>query len=453
MASSALGNENPYLQGNFAPVAEEVTAFDLPVSGQIPSELEGRFLRNGANSMSIDHKTHHEFIGEGMVHGVRLRGGKAEWYRNRWVRGAKVRSALGEPDIGGPVHASDDAPNTHVIDFAGMTLALVESGPLPVALDYELRSTHRVDFGGTLAGSFGPHPKIDPVSGALHVVCYDWERWGDHVQYVEVSPSGFVSRSQDIRYPGPAMVHDMVLTGRYVVLFDFPVLLDPAMATAGHPFPFRWFDNYGARVGLLPRATEGDVRWFEIAPCYAYHAVNAFDSDDGSVVIDVCRYERTFDRFRNGSLGDGLPTLDRWTLNLKTSTVVESRLDDRHQDFPRIHPQRLGRSYRYSYGTLFADGPSLDYGGLIKHDLQSRTSEIHDFGVGRSSSEPAFAMRGDQEDDGWIISYVYDAATDRSEVVILDAQNFSAPPVATIHLPRRVPNGFHGGWYPDHGIA
>jgi carotenoid cleavage dioxygenase-like enzyme len=105
MASAATnrGDENPYLRGNFAPVTEEVSAFDLPVSGCIPPDLEGRLLRNGANILPpVDHRTHHEFIGEGMIHGVRLNNGKAEWYRNRWVRGARVRSALGEPDIGGP---------------------------------------------------------------------------------------------------------------------------------------------------------------------------------------------------------------------------------------------------------------------------------------------------------------------------------------------------------------
>ncbi len=78
--------ENPYLSGNFAPVKEEVTAFDLKVTGEIPRELEGRFLRIGPNPIDPDPKTHHWFIGNGMVHGVRLRGGRAEWYRNRYVR-------------------------------------------------------------------------------------------------------------------------------------------------------------------------------------------------------------------------------------------------------------------------------------------------------------------------------------------------------------------------------
>ena len=87
---------NPYVEGSMAPVADEVTAFDLPVTGTIPEELEGRWLRNGPNPRSaVDPSTHHWFLGDGMVHGVRLRHGKAEWYRNRWVRGTRIAEEIG----------------------------------------------------------------------------------------------------------------------------------------------------------------------------------------------------------------------------------------------------------------------------------------------------------------------------------------------------------------------
>src|SRR5215469_11975571 len=79
-----------FLEGSFAPVSEEVTAFDLPVTGQLPAGLNGRYLRNGPNPMGLDDPDYHWFLGSGMVHGVRLRGGKAEWYRNRWIRSKAV---------------------------------------------------------------------------------------------------------------------------------------------------------------------------------------------------------------------------------------------------------------------------------------------------------------------------------------------------------------------------
>jgi carotenoid cleavage dioxygenase-like enzyme len=157
---------NPYLQGNHAPVTEEVDVRQLRVTGRIPPELRGRYVRNGANALQpIDPLRHHEFIGEGMVHGVRLADGRAEWYRNRWVRGASVRERFGEPDCGGPVHLSDFSANTHVIGFAGRTLALVESGFLPYELDFELNTVSRHDFHGTLPNGFAAHAKVDPGTG------------------------------------------------------------------------------------------------------------------------------------------------------------------------------------------------------------------------------------------------------------------------------------------------
>ena len=120
---------NIYFDGNFAPVHEEITSFDLPVHGVIPIELEGRLLRNGPNPVTpVDPATNHWFSGHGMVHGVRIRGGRAEWYRNRWVRSDQVSDALGEPRISGSRRRAEFSPNTNVGAFAGRTYAMVEAG-------------------------------------------------------------------------------------------------------------------------------------------------------------------------------------------------------------------------------------------------------------------------------------------------------------------------------------
>src|SRR6201995_6117970 len=130
---------NRFLEGSFAPVKEEITATDLPVTGQVPAGLCGRYRRNGPNPLGLDDPNYHWFVGAGMVHGLRLRDGRAEWYRNRWVRSRQTAAALGEQWPGGPVHQGDDfAANTHVIRHAGRTLATVEAG----APDCQLRPTH-----------------------------------------------------------------------------------------------------------------------------------------------------------------------------------------------------------------------------------------------------------------------------------------------------------------------
>jgi hypothetical protein len=134
-----MPRSNPFLEGSFSPVSDEITAFDLPVTGRVPAELNGRYLRNGPNPLGLDDPNYHWFLGPGMVHGVRLRDGRAEWYRNRWVRSRLLAAALGEPWPGGPVHDSHDfAANTHIISHGGHLLATVEAGPLPYQLSCEL---------------------------------------------------------------------------------------------------------------------------------------------------------------------------------------------------------------------------------------------------------------------------------------------------------------------------
>ena len=163
--------ENPYLAGNFAPVADELTAFDLPVEGRIPDELCGRLLRIGPNPIAPDPANHHWFAGNGMVHGVRLREGRAQWYRRRYVRDDQVVRLKGWPAVAGPkpdFQLGDGVANTHVIAHAGRTYAIVEAGNLPVELDYELETVARSDFSGTLPAGFSAHPHRDPASGEEH---------------------------------------------------------------------------------------------------------------------------------------------------------------------------------------------------------------------------------------------------------------------------------------------
>jgi carotenoid cleavage dioxygenase len=224
---------------------------------------------------------------------------------------------------------------------------------------------------------------------------------------------------------------------------------------AGKQLPYNWNDEYGARIGLLPRAstaTDGsDVQWFDIEPCYFYHPLNAYDLDDGSVVLDAVRYNRMFDKNRQGP-NEGASRLERWTLDPDGGKVREETLDDRAQEFPRLNETLQGQRNRFGYAAAFG-AYDAEGGVAIKHDLVAGKTVEHSYGPGRATLEPVFVPRdgAKAEDDGWIMSYVYDGTTDRSDVVVLDAQDFAGAPVATIHLPDRVPFGFHGNWVPDEG--
>jgi len=442
-----------YLEGPRAPVTEEVTAFDLPVTGEIPSELEGRWLRNGPNPHgTVDPAHHHWFLGDGMVHGVRLRGGRAEWYRNRWVRGGRLAAALGEaPPVGRSFGDRDFGPNTSVGGFAGKTWAMVEAGGTPMTLTYELDTIDYDGFDGTLPAAFTAHPSLDPATGDLHAVCYAYPELPDRLQHVVVGGDGRVSSVTDIPVEGMPMVHNMSLTERFVLLYDLPVCVDIEMAMGGSSFPFSWNPDHPARVGLLPRGGTADqVVWCEAPQCYVFHPVNAYDDDDGSVVVDLCRYDRMFDTDRLGPAGDSAPVLARWVVDGTTGTVNETILDDRPHEFPTHDPRVATRRHRYAYTA-----GGLDLGPTNRVDVDTGEVLSHDHGPGRFGAEPLLVPRDGSTDegDGWLLVCVNDSDGGSAELVVLDGLDIGGPPVARIHLPRRVPDGFHGSWAPDTTVA
>ncbi len=459
---------NRYLEGEFAPVNEEYTLTDLDVEGTIPDHLDGRYLRNGPNPIGeIDPELYHWFIGDGMVHGIRIRDGKAEWYRNRWVR------------------ADGLGANTNVIGHAGKTLALVEGGLANYELTDELDTVGVCDFDGTLSGGYTAHPNRDPETGELHAVSYSFQR-GNTVQYSVIDATGRARRTVDIEVGGSPMMHDFSLTEKHVVFYDLPVTFDARQAaemtvprglrlparlmlsaligrvripdpfTASTPkadgadrrFPYSWNPKYPARVGVMPReGGNADVRWFDVEPCYVFHPMNAYDEGD-TIVLDVVRHPKMFATDHLGP-NEGAPTLERWTVDLADGKVRESRLDDRGQEFPRVDERLVGKRHRYGYAAGFEDAAGT--GNLYKHDFVGGDTQVRSFGPEIALGEFVFhpSSADSAEDDGVLMGYLYDRPTDRSELAVLDAQTLQD--IARIKLPHRVPAGFHGNWVPSAG--
>ncbi len=439
---------NPFLRDNLAPVDVETTSLDLRVTGHIPPELNGRYLRNGPNPMNnIDPESHHWFVGDGMVHGLRLRNGNADWYRNRWVRSARVARALGEPIPASdwPADHADFAANTNVIGHAGKTFAVVEGGSPPVELGFELETIRASNLNGTLPQAFSAHPKRDPRTGELHVMAY-WWGWGNQAQYLVVNVAGEVRRTVDILLPGSPMLHDLAFTEKYVLILDLPCVFNLDMAMSGITFPYHWDNMYQARIGLLPReGSAGDITWCEIDSCYIFHPMNAYDAPDGTVVLTAVRHDRIFSSELRGP-NEGPPTLDQWILNPVTGAAKHRQLDDRPQEFPRVDERRVGQHNRYGYSAGVSAGFTQDV--LIKHDLETATAQVRNDGTRFGYGEPVFIPRSldAAEDDGWVMALRHDHETDLSELAIIDSQAFTDEPVAVVHLPVRVPNGFHGNW-------
>ncbi|MCX8477440.1 MAG: carotenoid oxygenase family protein [Sphingomonas sp.] len=444
---SFAGSGNPYLTGIHAPMREELTIEDLPVTGTIPATLAGRYLRMGPNPMAPNPAKYHWFAGDGMIHGIRIENGHARWYRNRWIRSDAVTKALGEPRTPGPRHLFDTV-NTNVVGFAGRTLGLIEAGSTPVEIGETLETRRYTDFDGTLHGSFTAHPHVDPLTGEMHGICYDASKWRS-IRYVVVTPEGRVRREVKIPVKHGPMIHDCAFTRRFAVILDLPVTFSLTAAITAYNFPYRWNGSHAARLGLLPREGEaGDIVWCAIDPCYVFHAVNAYDAADGSVVLDLIVHDRMFWKRTSGP-DSQVTKLERWTVDPVARTVARTVIDPTPQEFPRADERRLGQPYRYAY-TMKLEDPFTGT-GLFKHDMIAGTRQVHDFGPDHHPCEfmfvPAYARA--EEDEGWLIGFVIDAAARTTDLVIIDARDFEGPPLARIHLPHIVPPGFHGNWVPD----
>jgi carotenoid cleavage dioxygenase len=446
-----------YLSGAFAPVTEELTAFDLPVDGEIPKAFDGLLVRNGPNPVAADPANYHWFIGDGMLHGIQLSDGKASWYRNRWVRSDRTAAALGEAPIAGqptdtPVaQMAGSSANTNIVAHAGRLFALVEVS-LPTEVDCELGTKGRYDFGGRLSTAMTAHPHMDPVTGEM--CFFGYETLGPpFLRYHVANAAGELVHSADIEVPGATMMHDFAITSTRSVFLDLPVCFDLNLLGV-RPFPAMWKPEYGARVGVMPRhGTNDDVVWCEIEPCYVFHVLNAFDDGD-DVVVDVCRYATMFDDDPHG-VGGGTGRLERWTISPSSRTVKTEIVADMPSEFPRPDERFVGLRHRAGYfvAPRLPDGSfgSIEATSLVKVDLDSGAVQVHDFGPGAVAGEGLFVPRSPEaeEGDGYVVTIVSDAAgAHPSDVVILDATDFRAPPVATVHLPARVPLGFHGNWIP-----
>ena len=435
-----------HLSGHMAPVPDEIEAYDLPVTGALPPELIGRYFRNGPNPLPGE-RTGHWFTGHGMLHGVRLRDGRAEWYRNRWV---KTRELAGDPfvDSTGTVDLAANQANTHVVRHGAKILALCEAG-YPYRVTPELETIGPDDFGGRLRTAMTAHPKEDPVTGELHFFGYGFAP--PYLTYHRLSASGELVESYEVAVPGPTMMHDFAITEHYAVWLDLPMVFDLALADGG--MPYRWDDAYGARIGVMPHTgpRTGEVTWFDVEPGYVFHVGNAHEDADGRVVLDAPRYDPAAINgiwTQIGGTGHAAAKtaaflsarMHRWTFDPATGRHTETPLDDRGVEFPTLNDAHVGRPGRYLY--------TVSDGAIIKYDggAHAGTYELGPHGnPGEAVFVPA-AHRGAAEDEGWLLS-IAGTPEGGSDLLVLDARDLAFQ--AAVQLPRRVPSGFHGNWFAD----
>ncbi|HTY18961.1 MAG TPA: carotenoid oxygenase family protein [Myxococcota bacterium] len=481
--SRPFPTDDPTLSGPWQPWPMEGEVHDCAVRGEIPRDLRGTLYRNGPNPQFAPRASYHFFTGDGMIHAFRFEDGRCH-YRNRWVRTPRfvaergAGEALfgnlfgGEPDDARAKGVAGGPANTNIVWHGGRLLALVEGGLPPVELDPVSLDTRRVfDFDGrlrrpidpglakllgleapdgTTQGTFTAHPKIDPESGEM--LAFGYSAIAPYLMYYVVSADGKLTRCEPIEVPFPSMVHDFIATRDHVIFPIFPATLRPERMARGESV-LGWEPDLGTRVGVMPRGGHSDdVVWLQTDPCYVFHPMNA-RGEGARIVAELAQYPRLPlalpGEERHFEIG---ARLVRWTLDLDGGTVKQEALDDRVIEFPRLDERRSGLTYRYGFAGSGSRGAVHGMNQIVRYDLDTGAAQVHGLGERDAANEPVFVPRRADapEGQGYLLSVVWRGDEDRSDLLVLDAENVDREPLATVRLPHRVPNGFHGNWRPAH---
>lgn len=441
-------SKSPALSGAFEPVFDERDDADLKVEGEIPRGLRGVFMRNGPNPRyKPDDHYAYPFDGTGMVHAIYIENGRAR-YRNRWVMTKEMQQ---EREAGHRIFNSSfsaaphaDLANTNIIHHAGRYLALYEAG-VPYELDHDLNTLGLFNYDGKLPGVMSAHPKFDPYTGELLSVAYDAKTGA--LAYLRTNKQGQLDTIVPFQGPWGTLVHDISITENYVVAFIGPLVFDRSRPGP----PATWQPDRGTMIVVIPRNAKStnDVIWIQSPPFFQFHTMNAFEEGN--------RIEVTFPWYDSFSLTHPSSRLElhRLTLDLQKRSVVDEALDDQACEFSRVNDAYLGRKARYGYVGLRnprpGERPQIGaFEAMARYDLTSGKKVIHPFPAGSTVCEPLFVAdpHGKSEEDGFVFSFVHQQDEPGGSFVILDARHLSGNPLATVHLPRRVPAGLHGSWIP-----
>lgn len=435
-----------WLQNGFAPVFDELDIFDLETTGHIP-DISGTYVRNGSNPQNAD--SPHWFLGDGMVHGIRFERGRPLWYRNRWVRtsyfeaGVGLGGGIGSGLVPGPQNSQS---NVSAFYHAGRLLTSGEVGGAYQLSPDDLSTIGPQDFDGAVRTSFTAHPKIDPATGYMHFFGYYFAP--PYLTYSVADENGVVISSQPVDVRRTTMMHSFAITDRDAIFWELPVVFDLTNAIESPIDAFQWQPEYGSRIGIMPLGgSTSDIRWVEIPNCYVFHEVNAFrDGDD--VVIDVCRHDSMF---AGSTLNASEISVRRWKVNTAGAELSFSDEIVTSREFELAsHDRRFtGRRHRYGWFVTTRSNPdTTDLHGTGFIDYRTGRVATWDPGPTKHANEAYFVPGGPGEGEGWLLTFVYDHHTRRSELVILDALDVESGPVGTVKMPRRVPHGFHATWVP-----
>tara|TARA_R110000772_G_scaffold58393_2_gene132188 strand:+ start:9270 stop:10742 length:1473 start_codon:yes stop_codon:yes gene_type:complete len=463
-------SHHPYLNGAWTPNFTEYTATDMEVIGRIPDDIDGVYIRNTENPVQEPIGHYHPFDGDGMLHSMSFKDGKAE-YRNRFVRtkgfnaeqeaGAALWAGIANPPSmsvrpgWGAQGGVKDASSTDVVIHAGEVVSTFWQCGDGYRLDpYTLEQLGTESW--TPIDGISAHPKVDERTGEM--LFFNYSTYPPYQHYGVVDSNNKLVHYTPVPLPGPRLPHDMAFSENYSILADLPMFWDPEQLKEGR-YHAGYHPEMPTRFAILPRyGNTEDIQWFEASATFVLHWMNAYEEGD-EIVLDGYFQDNPDPEPLPGlprAAGKMMANIDihsfqsklhRWRFNLKTGAVNEQRLDDRALEFGTINQQYAGRKHRYIY-SVWGEPNWFLFSGMVKHDLDTGESWSLAFGEQRFGSEAPFAPRinAKDEDDGYLVSFITDMKENRSECVLIDAKDIEAGPVCRIILPHRICSGTHATW-------
>ncbi len=467
---------NASMRDAYAPTPSENVLQDLEVIGDLPSDLNGMYVRNGPNPAHAPHGRYHWFDGDGMLHAVRFQGGKAT-YRNKFVEtdGLQEERAAGQsvwpglkermPEGKLPDDAMKNVSNTDVKFHNGKLYSMWYRGGAVYTVDpFTLNTLGKLEHDPRLVGlQISAHSRVDESTGEFMFFAYG--NRAPYMHYGVIGADGAVKTFIPVPLPGPRLPHDCAVTPNYTILHDFPLVNNPEALKQGR-YSLEFHQDWPTRYAVIPRhGTTDQIRWFEFEPRYMLHVANAWEEVNARGETEVVMigtpyvmprdYDGSLDvkrlLFTVGTQGTDYE-LYQWRMNLVTGETKEGVVDDvLNSEFPMINTAWQGRKNRFSYNVLMGRPRTLEqprFSGLVKYDFDTGGAVAYHPGEGFWFSEAPFAPRdgATEEDDGYVVGFVWNGLAERSEVWVTDARDVSKGPVARVIMPVRVPHGFHSCW-------